>query len=321
MNIYDIESKYFTLRLDEASGVINNYNNIGEELYNCISTVKPKLVEPGLYIRIVDNYVLRYNCFIKSININYFSCAKDVEYDSKFIPKNDLEHLSDDGKLINCTIQIGEETDNPSIVNKNHFIHVFSHEVEHAYRYFSILSQNNGNTLASIKKSNDLYNSAFKAKHETKYGNDVFGMLRRAVYLIDNDEVSAFVNQTYEEIRQKNYINRNNITNYFNEFRMYRENLVLKNIVDVFDELIKKENGRKVCNEFLEQTYGNRYTGSKAIKMFRQRLIAALDYRIDKFLKIVSKALIDFNRVNNNIQYEPDEMRLEELVRNLDLIF
>ena len=55
--------------------------------------------------------------------------------------------------------------------------------------------------------------------------------------------------------------------------------------------------------------------------MFRQRLIGALDYRIDKFLKIINKALIDFNRIGKNIQYEPDEMRLEEFVHYLDLIF
>ena len=321
MNIYDIERKYFTLHLDEAACMINNYNKIGEELYDCISTLKPNLVGPGLYIRRINNYVLKYDCFIKTINIKYFSYTKDADYNSKFIPENDFEHLSNDKRLINCTIQISEKTDNPNVVNKNLFMRVFSHEVEHAYRYFSILSQNNGNTLKSVNKSNNLYTSAFNTKHETKYGNDVFDMLRKAIYLIDNDEVSAFVNQTYEEIRQKTYINRNNITGYFDEFRMYRENLVLKNIVDVFDELIKKEKGRKICNEFLKQTYGDRYTGNKAIKMFRQRLITALDYRIDKFLKIVSKALIDFNRVNNDIQYEPDEMRLEGLIRNLDLIF
>lgn len=322
MNLYTIEKDYFLLNLNESVGVVDKYNNVGEEIYNALMSVKPILIESGFYLRELNSYKIKNDFFVENITIKYYSYLKDyalkTKNDGGFVPEYEKEHLNKENKLINCSIIFYEKTSDYEIINKDYFMSVFSHEISHAYRYYSILSVNNGLTSDSIKKSRSIYNLSKTAISDDEYYKKVISILKRMFYLIDKDEISAFMNQTYEEMRQKEYINNSNIQNHLGEFRMYRETELLKGLLSLFDNLILTEKGKCACYEFLKYVYGDRFAGKKSIRMFRQKVVSCIDYRINKFFTVVGKAFIDFNRKNNYLDDNKNE--LEMFIRNLDII-
>ena len=296
MNMYNIELLHFML--NESRGVVDNYNEIGEETYNKLNATDAKLIDSknGLYLRMLSNIKIEFDCFIDNISIMYYSYKNGKnDSDGKFIPyENDNENLSNNKKLINSKIVLYEKTDTPEKIDKYHFMTVFSHEIAHAYRYYSILSQNNSNIPDSVKKENDVYLSTLKKNDisNEKIKNFISGI----IYLIDKDEMTAFSNETYEQLRQNKQINRNNVQDHFNDFRMYRNITLLKMYLSNFDASIKDE---KILNGFkdaLNKIYNTNYTNYKGIKMFRQKIVKEITKMSSQFIKIIEKGLMDFNR-------------------------
>lgn len=324
MNIFDIEKNYFLLNLNESVGVVNGYVEIGEEIFEQLTNTKPTLIDKGVYLRQLNNYIPNVDCFIGNVSVKYYTCSSEsvfLQNEGGFLENSEKEQLNKDLKLINCSFVFYEEANNPLEINKDYFMNVFSHEISHAFRYYSIISQNNGVKKDSIRKADELYGLSRNATTTDKYNDKVFTILKRIVYLSDKNEISAFMNQTYEQIKQNTNINKQNIYNHFNEFRMYRETELLKGLLVIFDNLIATKKGKNACYEFLKCVYADRFTDEKAIKMFRQKIASIINYRIKKFTSIIGKALIDFNRNNDNgMKLERDEMKLEEFLRDFNII-
>lgn len=323
MNIFDIERDYFLLNLNETAGMVDGYSAIGDELYEIISSTKPTMVDTSMYMRSISNYVLRTDCFIKSISIKYYSYNESAIKPDKrgqFIPTDNTEHLSRDKKLINCGFEFYELTKDPLKVNKEYFMEAFSHEVSHAYRYYQIISKNNGIEPASVKKANEVYGLSNGIYINDESYKKMLPMLQRMNYLADKDEISAFVNQTYEEVKQNENITPSNVSRYFSSFRMYRETELLKGLLVLFDKMISTPIGKEICLNYLSAVYNDNYKGEKSIRLFRQKIASTILYRSKKFINILKKAFTDFNRNDRHQKLDVDEMRIEQFVKGLDVI-
>ncbi len=318
MNLYNIEKLHFML--NESRGMIDNYYEIGEEIYNKLNSIKPQLLdsECGLYVRNLINTKIEIDCFVDTINIVYYSYKSGkLNNGGRFVPyEKDKENLSKNNKLINAKIVIYEQTETPEKIDKYYFMDTFSHEIAHAYRYYSILSQNNSNIPDSINKVNNEYKSAQKG---IDYGDKAKKFIGVIVYLIDKDETSAYANQTYEELRQYTNINRENIQDHLNDFRMFRNITSLKEYLSNFDMAIKNKQKLESIRNALNEIYNTTYTNDKGIKLFRQRLVKEITKMSDQFIKVIEKGLMDFNRYNNFYREHFSERQLNLIMENFEI--
>lgn len=319
MDLYNMEYMYFAL--NESRGVIDNYYDIGEEIYNKLNDVTPQLIdsETGLYLRALKDVKIDFECFIERISVMYYTYISGKS-DSKgrFIPyESNNENLTKSKKLINSKIVLYERTDTPEKMDKYHFMDAFSHEIAHAYRYYSILCQNNSNIPDSIKKENNIYASIANIKNFSNEKARMF--INGIIYLIDKDETAAFSNETYEQLRQNEHTNRGNIHEHFNDFRMYRNITLLKTFLSNFDKSINNEKSLNEIRTILNELYGTDYTNNKGIKLFRQKIVREIIKMSNQFIKVIEKGLIDFNRCNMFYKEHFSERELNLILENFNI--
>ena len=94
---------------------------------------------------------------------------------------------------------------------------------------------------------------------------------------------------------------------------MYRSIEVLKLYFSLFDKLIKVPEKRSILINVLNKIYDTDYTNAKGIRLLRQRLSSKIVKASNQFIKVVEKALMDFNRVTNeDCVFNELEIILEE---------
>lgn len=281
--------------IDESKGIVDNYLPIIDELYEAICSTQPiPFNDDKFYLSYaLTDYKMRQDCFIDSLTL--VVCTKS-NLNSNFRGEN-AEILKNGLKLRNIKLNIFiNSSDIRSNNGKEEFYSNMSHELQHVYRFYSILLSDNkrykDEEIVRMWRGNEANQMLDCSDDETPQNN-----ISKLYYLSDTNEIASEANRLYEYIRSNEDINYNN-------YHLMQERLPLYvQIINLERGIDKIENGRR-DGKFVEE-YGNIYksiigdtksTPSKAIMKFRTRLINGYLFALRDYRRTLIKAFEDFDR-------------------------
>ena len=293
--------------INEEHGVNKFYELISEELYNAIISLKPIIIDKGIYEFSLNNYEPKSDIFIKEMSVK---CFVGLEGNSVFIPNKNTSNISKDGKLINVEFRFYVEPDksNQKIPDKDEFYLNLCHEFNHAFRYFRIIGQNNSNLPVGEELIKDRYDRVEKIKNNFKFEDkDKFSsylkMFLNACHFTNDDEINAYSSEIYEFLKQHQEINKFNIFDNFKSIPSYfiliflRNCIVLIDKASVNDDIIVKYVAFTICTEVLLFKKANE---KNSLMLLRQFFAKKFEQYQRQFFKVVRKALYDLGRYGKN---------------------
>ena len=279
-------------RIDESMGIVDEYDDIAEELYQALINTEPiPFNNKYSYLRYtLRNYKMNQDCFLDTLTISVNTRNED---DSNFNMGN-VDLLKDNLKLQNAFFNINiEEKFLNTQSGKNEFMQLMAHELQHAYRFYCILLTNQSYLDQEIKK-------------KTRYGNSIpkgnEGNIRKKLmhlyYCSEKDEISSETNKLYEFIKQHEEINSRTFQAQEENFPLYTIIGTLEEGLSMIDAHIKDTELMdyigKVYKEIIMDE--NNMTNQKGAMKFRTRMINALMMAKRNFKRTLAKAFQDFDR-------------------------
>lgn len=299
LGLSNLENTMFMYMLNEERGVYKTYEPLAEEIYNAIINTKPRMLSDSLYMFRLMRYVPKTESFIGDITI---MCFIGMDKESSFdIIENEL-NLSKEIKLKNCIIRMFVNKDrNNNIPDKNDFIQTFCHELHHAYRYYCIISKNNGKLTDgeelsnSILKSCQKYSELINDKDDESFGKYT-EYLVNMIYLANNNEINAYSSEVYEYLKQHSDINQYNFAENLSSIPVYSLYNKLKSCLILLDkekdDMSLKQASQSVCDKILHIKSNVNNSNMK----LRQYLAHKLEKFQSQFFKVAKNALYDLGR-------------------------
>ena len=319
MIIEEIIEQYFQdidyhlkMRIDEERGVFPNYHDFIIDIYH--ELIKKKPIYIGDYYMYSIIYTPKTDEFIDNIEVSccVYSDMNNLE-SSKFIntKKNGMD-LTKDGKLTNCKIIVSLNGENGKIP-KNEFLYTLIHEMQHAYRYWNILSQNNGKLDSAEEYRRERYDrnqyAADTARKNSKENNEsealfLDRLITMSLYDLDNDEINAYSSEIYEYIKQNEYINIKNYREYINDIEIFKKLKIASNTIKIIDNKLSSDNKEYYYTIFAmsyDKFFNNnsKFSEKKRAMLIRQYLIRKLNRGYKQATKVLMHALTDNNRIVN----------------------
>lgn len=324
----DINELYLTdIMLDslnENLGVYGNYEDIVEEIYEKILKAKPHLMDRGIYQYNLLGIKLETDSFLDSLNIICFVNSTKSNLGSSFNVIDDSMHLTKDVKLKNIFFKITCEpsSNDITIPDKNSFRNEFIHELHHAYRYFSIISKNNGMPKSEEMKYQSIKNSnkvASKLKETPKSKIiDFYDKLNYAVYITSDDEINAMATEVYEFIKSNKEITPYNFGEKYASIPVYKQVQGLEWLLGEFDSLLteKDEDFEIACMEIAKHVMGWKPKDNKrAAMLLRQYFAKKYEKMSHQFFKRAKSAFVNENKYTG-LHLTERERRLEKMISN-----
>lgn len=298
---------YYSNILYEKHGVFTaNYLDYIYELFNEIKKIKPHY-NGDHYVYLLKDYKLKVkNSFIRDITLQVFVKNKGTNDSSLNRSREDKLSLTKNLKLTDITITLWLNGHNGEI-NENDFYTILTHEMQHAYRFWKIISTSHGNDMhGSTKSEGDRYDDnllSLKLNKDSENKGELnllHGEVMEALYFLDNTEISSMYAETYEYVRQHNNINTKN---YKREIRDCYFNQVLMKCIKVIRNMDRNLSGENsyfysvAYNSFRERFFKTTVKDDKkGAMLLRQYLIKKYSYAVEMFTKAIQMALCDFNR-------------------------
>ena len=319
-------------RLDESKGIVDDYQQIIDELYNALINDRPvPFNDNGGYLAYhISNYIfVNENPFLESVNITVLS---GTEGDSFFDGSN-ADFSSDANKMKNGKFVI--RIKNKFLESKGgteEFYDIMSHELQHAYRFYKVF-------FSKEKDESEETKEAYKreeALRMKRYGiaKDILEIssapLNKLVsigyYMSERNEINSEANRLYEYIRTHEEINEWNINEHLEELPLNSIVETLKNIVYQIDKHLDNKDFVNFVGTVYKNIVGDSTrTKEKALIKFRTRIIDSLMFAERLFARTTSKAFDDFNRRRHdskpttveefNIEMDDNFNLLEEILR------
>lgn len=312
INIINIDDEYIgeinrIFALNENRGVVTNYFDYAWEICEALSKSKPIMIDSDILKYEIENYkIQREDCFFINANIRVFisnNKSYQEEKSEEFNSHNNVLDLNGQLKLnsFDAVIRI---YDSELSFDRNKLLIALTHEMQHAYRYLSILRQNNGTLPQEILNKSDRYqrNRLSMADFDKSKESSVFLQdISIAIYSSEETEISAYCAEAREFIRQNKYITSKNYTNYLMEFEMYKRIIDIKYAIIEIDKKVSGES-KDFYKSLLKIKYDNYfangdYSEEKCAMLFRQFLIKRLVRAEEQFYKTIKRSLEDYDRV------------------------
>lgn len=305
--IYDFLQEVEKSVLNESHGVFNNYVECGIEMYNILSSIKPELINSGIYKYSIKNYAPKIeNNFIEEIDVDVFLYLNDKpKTGSEFIYNDDNKSdLNKNLKLRKAKFVIRLMSKTPSI-DENDFMLSFTHELHHAYRYWSILKNNNNSIPESDFIRDRRYNNIFLRKSTLNSENWSLKLLDNILscfYFLDSNEVNSYCAEAYEYIREHKDLNLANFHKRLAEFQMFNYLNKCYNTLSDIDEKLFNEKYKHITELICKDAYKTLFENSdnlnesKCTILLKQYFSRKILKANKQFFRTVKKALFDFNR-------------------------
>ena len=298
--------------ITESHGVVMYYLKYMMDIYNGLQNVKRNIIDSNLYLYRLENYKMDEDCFTETVTVSvYVYTDNPKELTSEYIQNDNFKtDLNGNFKLSNCEFKICLYN-HDGIIDKNDLFESLSHEINHAYRYWSIISKNNGELKNSEKYRQDRY---FDSLNRTDNMISNIGInettskvkeIMNVLYFLDNSEINSYCSETYELIRQNQKINSSTLNLYINEFNMNNWlNKTERLIIDLDDGVTNEETKEyyyTVCKFVFDNFFGKKdFSERKSFILLRQ-YISRKYYKAGKqFYKVIRNAFKDFGRINEN---------------------
>lgn len=311
--------------LNENLGVYGNYEDIAEEIYDKVVNSKPRLMDKGVYQYNLLGIKLESDSFLSDLNIICFVNSTKTNLGSSFNVIDDSIHLTKDIKLKNVFFKIAckPSTDNIMVPDKNSFRNEFIHELHHAYRYFSILSKNNGAIPKSeeikYQRIQDSNKVATKLKETPKSKiTDFYDKLNYAVYISSDDEINAMATEVYEFIKSNKGITPYNFSKTYSSIPVYTQVQGIEWLLGEFDRLLseKDEDFKCACMEIAKHVMKwNPKDEKHAAMLLRQYFAKKYEKMSHQFFKCAKSAFVNESRYTG-FHLTERERRLNKLIEN-----
>ena len=303
---YDCLNEVENAVLNESHGVSSNYIDYIYPIYEILSKSKPVFKDGKIFQYELSDYKPNVDDgFVESIDITTFVYVDTMPSEgSEFVYNDDgKSDLNKNLKLRKAKFIIRISSKTPAI-DRNSFINAFSHEFHHAYRYWSILRNNNGIIPDSDFMRDRRYKNILGRMQslDTKYdAQKLLNDILTCCYFLDNNEINAFCAEAYNYIKTHEDLNLSNYAKRLNEFQGYLYIEKCSRVLYTIDEMLfddsKQAYIETICADAYNTLFGNSsMNASKCTIMLKQYLSRKLITANKQFFRAIKKALCDFDR-------------------------
>jgi len=286
----------------ESQGIVDGYYSIAEEIYEAMLNIEemPYDSDFSYLIYRLNNYELKQDCFIKTVNVSVLAGKKGYKYHGSYFERdyNNIQ-ISNDLKLLNAKFIIGiDGNDLKTLDSKNAFLRQMAHEIHHAFRYFNICISNNA-SIESAKLSSERYGNMIDVMIN---GSDDHSSMFLAtnLYMLNKNEIISEANELYEFIRQHEEINPSTFSSMLNELPLFwRISRAVKFIKRIDEILYNEKDEEKIIslgNAYIKLMNLTNISPQKAFLKCKFDLIGTEEYVRNVFFRTLQKAFYDFNR-------------------------
>lgn len=301
--------------LTESRGVNDNAICVIEELEKQLYKIPPIQLKDGIQQIILSNYTIQTNVpFIAHFDKLIITFGSNVKNESGYQYKGTLDHLNDEQKLINVVININLSTPQDHL-NHQQLRQSLMHEIQHTYWEWNIL-MHGPQVIQQDKTRKDNYRNVIQFQTENSYQD----FLKALYYTTELDEIEAYSAELYTAIKGDNNINVNNAQELLKDNNFVKTMTNIKNIF-VFLQNVKEgktEQSREFWGEQYAQMLDLSTTPSKSFKILYQRVGLAYKHFVDKFYKVLGKALMEEHRLGVKLITNHDE--IEKALKLIDKI-
>jgi len=282
-------------RIDETKGIIDDYVQIIDELYDVISNTAqvPFNSEKFYTSYYISGYKMKQNCFIDSLSLTVLTKSKVNSY----FYGQDAKINKELNKLSNFIIVIGiQDIDLKSSKGKEEFYSEMAHELQHIYRFYCILLSDNSNYEDEEKKK--MWRNRNATKVMNSEGEDTIqNKINTLYYLSEKNEISSETNRLYEYLRSHKEIDSFSYHDVENELPLYNLIINLKNGIKIIDSNLKDIDFVNECGNICKVVMGDiQSTPSRSLLKFRTRLIYGVMFAERNYKRTLAKAFKDFKR-------------------------
>lgn len=289
-------------QIRESQEIVDGYYPIIEEIYEALLKVEklPYDTDYSYLIYRLNNYQMKQDCFLKTVNVNVLAGKKGYKYRGGYFERDyDNIELSNDLKLLNAKFTIGISGNELNTKeSKDAFFGKMVHELHHAFRYYNICISNNA-SIENAKISSARYGNLLDVM--SNGSNDVdMKFLSPNLYMLDKNEIISEANELYEFIRQHEEINPSNFTKILNElplfWRISRASKFIKYLDNILFNEKNKEKINDIGNAYIKLMNFTNTTPHKAFLKCRYSVLGLEEYIRYVFFRTVQKAFDDFGR-------------------------
>lgn len=287
-----------TVFLTEEQGVVPMQSEIIDEITDAVKNapIMPYDEETSYLASYLTDYKVKTDCFIGEFSLFVFFGKKGDKWNGSYVLPNAKTKIDDKGKLSDFRIFIGVDWNSLDTKESEiQFSNELSHELQHAYRIFKILSSGD-NAIRNEKKLAKRYTVATQMmlSNETSLGVRQIATL---YYLTEKDEISSMVNEVFEYVRKNPSINNENYEEFLDDIPLYHNIKTIGASIVAMDENSDDEDFVKNVGEVFKAISGNRNTTSKkAFKEFKNRLVSKYAYSKRVFYRVLNHAFEKFGR-------------------------
>lgn len=299
----------------ESQGIVDDYYSIVGEIYDEISKIRsyPYDDDYAYLAYRLDNYVMKQDCFIKTVNIRVLAGKKGPKFRGSHFDRNynNIE-LSKDLKLLNATFVISiDDNDLNTPKSKGEFFRKMAHEIHHAFRFYNIIISNN----ASIENEKEAVSRYGNIMNVLINGSDDQWerFLSPNLYMINKNEIISEANELYEYIRQHEEINIHNLTNVIKDLPLFWRISRAAKFIKYLDNIMFNEKDKDKINElgkaYIKLMNFENVRPDTAFLKCRNNAAGYEEYVRNVFFRTVNKAFDDFDRKKENMSFNSDEMK------------
>ena len=294
------------LQIMESQGIVDGYYSIAEEIYEAMLNIErmPYDTDFSYLIYRLNDYSLRQDCFIKTVNVSVLAGRKGNKYHGSYFKRNyDNIEISKDLKLLNANFTIGiKDNELNTLESKNEFLKQMTHEIHHAFRYYNICISNNA-SIERAKISSERYGNMMDVMvNGSSDSSSMF--LSPNLYMLDKNEIISEANELYEYIRQHEEINPSTFRKMLKDMPLFWRIASAAKFIKRLDKIlyIEKDEAKiiDIGNAYIKLMNLKNISPHKAFLKCKFKVTGMEEYIRNVFFRTVQKAFYDFNR--NKIQ-------------------
>lgn len=304
---------------EERGTNYEEFNDIVTTLYHYL-----KQLEGTSYIQSKDGYLYfttkplnLTNCFINDVYFTiYPSNSNDYLANGDSFIYNELKYNKDTDKCTNCHIELYANPCEAINFKKLNIIEHLWHEVQHIYRQYCILRQENIKGKPNVKAN---YDNDFQSRILRINGTNGLDFIRDVFYLTDKDEIDARMQELIPFLQQRTEINRNNYRQYLEEFTPFQLIQDLKNFKNIYQIYILASDNKEEAGKIIKDLYSNneyyssvKISANETVDKLYKRLCQSILYAQNQFYKILFYTFQKLNRDLNECFYKK-QSKIESL--------
>ena len=203
-------------------------------------------------------------------------------------------------KLVNPIFRIRLYTSNH--LDWTNFSMILSHEITHAYRWYSIMIKNGKIPPSEQTERNRYQNIHLSPPYHDDANQPIYDRLVHFIlYRSITDEINAFAVETYAYLRRNN-VTKANINRHLKNLQGYCGLQYLHFVLEDIQKLpsVKNEQSKKAFNDELNKINQTNNTFAQNYQWLKRRIKDAIDKADKQYKKVLKKYWIETGQEPNN---------------------